>query len=234
VILTLVERNAGIEEHHFEVSVGEESVPGLLWSPARNAKPQATVLIGHGRTGDKRNPYLLTLARRLAGRGWNVVAIDAPGHGERRAPDAGPDWPRPDATRATRDWQAAIECLRDAAGLDTERLGYWGLSMGAALGISLIAGDPRIRAAVLGLSRPDWPSPPGTRILADAARLACPVLFLVNWDDRIVPRSQAFELFDIIGSSDKRLNAYPGDHYELPDEAMTASEEFLARYLGVP
>jgi hypothetical protein len=60
------------------------------------------------------------------------------------------------------------------------------------------------------------------------------VLFLVNWDDRIVPRSQAFELFDIIGSSDKRLNAYPGDHYELPDEAMTASEEFLARYLGVP
>jgi len=106
--------------------------------------------------------------------------------------------------------------------------------MGAALGISLIAGDHRIRAAVLGLSRPDLPSPPGTRIRADAARLACPVLFLVNWDDRLVPRSESFELFDLIGSSDKRLHAYPGDHYELPDEAITASEVFFARYLGAP
>jgi dienelactone hydrolase len=232
--LTLVERDAGIVERHFEVSVGEESVPGLLWSPDGSVKPEATVLLGHGRTGDKRNPYLLALAQRLAGRGWNAVAIDASGHGERRAPDAGSDWPRPDADEATRDWHAAIDYLRGAADLNTERLGYWGLSMGAALGISLIAGDHRIRAAVLGLSRPNWPSPPGTRVRADAATLACPVLFLVNWDDRLVPRSQSFELFDLIGSSDKRLHAYRGDHYELPDEAITASEVFFARYLKEP
>jgi dienelactone hydrolase len=232
--LTLVERDAGIAEYHFEVSVGTASVPGLLWMPAGSTKRQATVLIGHGRTGDKRTPYLLTLARRVAGRGWNAVAIDAPGHGERRAPDAGPDWPRPDANEATSDWQAAIEYLRREADLDTERLGYWGLSMGAALGISLIAGDHRIGAAVLGLSHANWPSPPGTRIRADAASLTCPVLFIVNWDDRLVPRSQAFELFDMIGGADKRLHAYPGDHYELPDEAMTASEIFLARNLEAP
>jgi dienelactone hydrolase len=232
--LTLVERDAGVAEHHFEVPVGKQSVPGLLWSPAGTRRPEASVLIGHGRSGDKRTPYILALARRLAGLGWNAVAIDAPGHGERRAADAGPEWPRPDANEMVRDWHAAIEYLRGAAGLDTERLGYWGLSMGAALGISLVAADHRIRAAVLGLSHPNWPSPPGTRIRADAVRLACPVLFVVNWDDRLVPRSQAFELFDLIGSTDKRLHAYPGDHYELPDEAMTASEVFLARFMGAP
>jgi dienelactone hydrolase len=229
--LTFVERDAGVAEHRFEVSVGGEPVPGLLWSPAGNAKPEATVLIGHGRTVDKRSPYLLPLARRLAIRGWNAVAIDAPGHGDRRAPDAGSDWPRPDANQTAREWQAAIEYLQNAAGIDTERLGYWGISMGASLGISLLAGDNRIHAAVLGLMHANWPSPPGTLIRADAARLKCPVLFLVNWDDRRAPRDQVFELFDLIGSPDKRLHAYPGDHGELPEEAMTASEIFLARYL---
>jgi fermentation-respiration switch protein FrsA (DUF1100 family) len=79
---------------------------------------------------------------------------------------------------------------------------------------------------------PNWPAPPGTRIRADAARVTCPVLFFVNWDDRRAPRSEAFELFDLIASTDKRLLAYPGDHGDLPDEATRASEEFLARFLA--
>ena len=79
---------------------------------------------------------------------------------------------------------------------------------------------------------PNWPEPPGTRIRADAQRLECPVLFLVNWDDTRAPRNAAFELFDLIGSEDKRLHAYPGEHGQLPEEARAASEEFFARYLA--
>ncbi len=229
--LSLVDTDHGIAEHRFEVAVAGETVPGLLWCPASTTRPEATVLIGHGRTGDKRGPFIAALARRLAGRGWNVVAIDAPGHGERRAAGAA-DWPRCDPDEVSRDWHAALDFLRDAASLQTGRLGYWGLSMGASLGISLVAGDDRVRAAVLGLMHPNWPAPPGTRIRADAARLTCPVLFIANWDDQRAPRAQALELFDLIGSADKRLHAYPGDHFQLPDEAIFSSEEFLARHLG--
>lgn len=232
--LVLVERDSEISEHRFEAPCAGERVPGLLWRPLGGRRPEATVLIGHGRSSDKRNPFVLALARRLARRGWNVLAIDAPGHGERRAPAAEPGWPRPDPDEVNRNWRAALEALREDAGLGSERLGYWGLSMGASLGISLIAGDQRVRAAVLGLMHPNWPSPPGTRIRTDAARLACPVLFIVNWDDELVPRAGAFELFDLIGSTDKRLLAYPGDHGQLPEEAVAASEAFLARYLEAP
>ena len=231
---TLVESERGIAEHRFEVTVDGGSVPGLLWRPSGDMRPEVTVLVGHGRTGHKRNPFLLALARRFAGRGWNAVAIDAPGHGDRRAPDAQPTWPRPDANEVTRDWQTAIDFLRDAADLDIGRLGYWGLSMGTSLDISMIADDQRVQAAVLGLMHPNWPSPPGSRIRSDAGRLSCPVLFLVNWDDSLAPRSQAFELFDLIGSTDKRLHAYPGDHGKLPDEALSASEQFLAHNLEIP
>lgn len=226
--LTLAGNDSGITEYRFEVTAGGERVPGLLWRPQGDSKPGPTVLMGHGRTSHKGD--LQRMALRLAGRGWNAVAIDAPGHGERRRRSSGDEWPRPDFDQVIGDWQAAVRLLREEAGVDTASLSYWGLSMGASLGISLIASEPRIKAAVLGLMHSNWPSPPGTRIRADAAKLACPVLFLVNWDDRRAPRSQVFELFDLIGSTDKRLLAYPGDHGQLPDEAFTACEEFLARY----
>jgi dienelactone hydrolase len=232
--LSLVHDTGGVLEYRFEVSGAKERVPGLLWRPDGEMKPTRTVLIGHGRTMEKRNPYSRTLVRLFTARGWDVVAIDAPGHGERRGPGYGAEWPRPDPDETVQDWHAAIDLLREDAGIDTSRLGYWGVSMGASLGISLIAGDPRFQAAVLGLMHANWPAPPGTRIRSDAARLSCPVLFLANWDDTRAPRTQVFELFDLIASADKRLYAYPGEHGMLPDEAFTGSDEFLGRYLAAP
>jgi hypothetical protein len=57
------------------------------------------------------------------------------------------------------------------------------------------------------------------------------VLFLVNWDDTRAPREQAFELFDLIASPDKRLHAYPGEHGQHPGDAFASSADFLARHL---
>jgi dienelactone hydrolase len=223
----------GVTEERFRLSVNGETVPGLIWRPSGAAAAGPVILLGHGRTSHKRNPYLLQMARSFArDRRWAAVALDAAGHGDRRQPDAGPEqgWPRPDQSQAVAEWRTCIEFL-GSADIETGVLGYWGVSMGAALGISLIAAEPAIRAAVLGLMHPRWPAPPGQRIRADAARLTCPVLFLVNWDDSRVPRAQAFELFELIGSPDKRLLAYPGDHGQLPDEAMTVSADFFARQL---
>ncbi|WP_235854615.1 lysophospholipase [Nonomuraea aridisoli] len=62
------------------------------------------------------------------------------------------------------------------------------------LGIPLIAAEPRIRAAALGLL--------GVHGLAeDAARITVPVQFLVQWDDQMVPRDQSLALFDALASA---------------------------------
>jgi dienelactone hydrolase len=228
--LVLVGEESDVTAHRFTAEVDGHPVPGLLWRPAGRDLPRATVLIGHGRTSHKQTASVVDRAHRLAGRGFAVAAIDAPGHGDRREPDA-TEWPRPDQGRAVRDWHGALALLHDAAGLDLDRLGYWGVSMGTALGLALLAGDQRFRAAVLGLMHPDWPTPPGARIRADAAALGCPVLFLVNWDDQLVPRDSAFDLFDLLGNTDKRLAAYPGDHAQLPDEALAAAVAFLVERL---
>jgi len=96
----------------------------------------------------------------------------------------------------------------------------------------ITSGAIDIRAAALGLMHPDWPAAPGERIRADAERLTCPVLFVVNWDDQLVPWERAFELYALLAARDKRLHAYPGQHGDLPMESFVASAEFLVRYLG--
>jgi hypothetical protein len=65
------------------------------------------------------------------------------------------------------------------------------------------------------------------------ALACCPVLFLVQWDDELVPRYRAFETFSTLASADKRLHANPGSHVEVPVEDFVASEQFLARTLAV-
>ena len=56
-------------------------------------------------------------------------------------------------------------------------------------------------------------------------------MFMVQWEDELFDRDGAFELFDAIGSSDKRLHAHPGKHGEIPPEGVDATREFLAARL---
>ncbi len=69
------------------------------------------------------------------------------------------------------------------------------------------------------------------RLEQDAPRLACPVRFLMQWDDEIVPRQTALELFDKLGSKEKALRAHPGRHVQVPADEMRGVAEFLGAHL---
>ncbi|MET0902906.1 MAG: alpha/beta hydrolase, partial [Acidimicrobiales bacterium] len=107
-------------------------------------------------------------------------------------------------------------------------LGYWGLSMGTMLGLPLVAATPEIRCAVLGLMGTFTDDDPWTTA---APKLTCPVLFLLQTDDELVPLKGGVSLFRAIGSPDRRLHAHPGKHSAVPIEEMEASEAFFARHL---
>jgi pimeloyl-ACP methyl ester carboxylesterase len=67
--------------------VGE--VPGVLWSPVSGSDHAPLVLMGHGGGLHKKTPALMARAHdTVTTHGFTVVAIDAPGHGDRpRAPE---------------------------------------------------------------------------------------------------------------------------------------------------
>ena len=216
-----------------EYAVGD--VPGILWTPEGADGPCPLVLLGHGATLDKRTPYLVGLARRLVRHhGIAAASVDLPGHGARMPDDGMPDivsmWVRPDVTdQAVAELHAVLAALDEAEGLGRPGLGYWGLSMGTLLGLPFVAAQPRVQVAVLGLA--GLTAPMAERLSADAARIACPVLFLLQWDDELFPRHGVLDLFGAIGSTDKRLHAHPGLHSAVPIEEIDASEAFLARHL---
>ena len=139
--------------------------------------------------------------------------------------------PEPDADTAGED----LDALLASNVFDPARIGYWGLSMGTVLGLPFVAAEPRISAAVLGACGLTGSSAVRARFTErhrlDAPNVTCPVLFMVQWDDEIFDRDGALELFDLIGSTDKRLHAHPGRHGAFPREAAHATREFLAARL---
>jgi dienelactone hydrolase len=234
------ETSHGVVERRFDVAGDSGVVPGIVWTPDGADGPRPLVLVGHGGTGHKRMPYVLSLARRLVRHcSFAVAAIDGPGHGERAGArlDEGAAGGRTEflagvagATAGmTADWTATLEELRALDEIGAGPLGYWGLSMGTMFGAPLVAATPAVRCAVLGLMGTFDDSNPWT---AAAPSIACPVLFLTQTDDELIPPEAALALFRSIGSSDKRLHAHPGRHSAVPGEEIDASEAFLSRHLA--
>jgi dienelactone hydrolase len=231
----------GVRERRFEVECEGRLVPGLAWEPEAPGAARPLALIGHGGSNHKGSDYVRTLARRLARQhGIASAAIDGPVHGDRSSVDVDDadlvraafrkDWERPEVTdEMVADWRAALDAMLGADGIATGPVGYWGLSMGTIFGLPLVAAEPRIEVAALGAMGVTGPS--AKRLERDAARVRCPVLFLVQWDDELVPRESALALFDALGAKDKRLHAHPGPHAGIPAEEFLASQDFLARFL---
>lgn len=228
----------GVTERSF--TLGE--IPGVLWTP-EDAEPCALILIGHGGGQHKQAPGVAARALRLAAEcGFAAAAIDAPAHGDRpktaehdriitemraRMADAGDPVPLLAelhtllAAQTVPEWRSVLDALGDLG-----PVGYWGMSLGCALGIPLVAAEPRIRAAVLGLN--------GTSLASAeaAAKVTVPVQFLMQWGDERVPREEALALFDALASADKTLHANPGKHGDVPAFEADSALRFLARHLN--
>ena len=244
----------GVVERRFDLDVEGEVVPGIHWLPEGAAAPHPTVLIGHGGTQHKRVPNVLGLARTLVRHcGYGVVALDAPAHGERMteaqrqaraellaARQEGTVVPTSRdraraldqlAPKAVAEWRALLDDLASNALWAAGPFGYWGVSMGTAFGVPLLAAEPRISAAVLGLGAL---SPDDDVRRAQAASITIPILFLCQSDDELMTRDGGLALWDAFGSSEKTLHLNPGPHVGIPLFEREAAAAFYRRHLDAP
>lgn len=233
----------GARRRTFTVAREGRAVPGVLWTPRDGNGPWPLVLIGHGASGSKDESYVATMGAGLASTHQvAAAAIDGPVHGARRAdPDATPLlvmaqfaqlWAgdgdaMTDAMVA--DWRAVLGALSELSALRHGPVAWWGVSMGTIIGLPFLAAEPRVGVAVLGLM--GMTGPTRERIERDAPAVRCPVLFLVQWDDEMFPRADAFALWEALGTADKRMHVHPGTHGALPNEAFETSVRFLVARL---
>jgi dienelactone hydrolase len=136
------------------------------------------------------------------------------------------------------DWCATVDALGEHDAIDADRVAYLGLSMGTRFGLPYVAAATReLRCAVLGKYGMRQPSAMpaaadmAPRFALDAPTITVPVLFHVQWDDELFPRAGQLELFDLIGSHDKQLIAFPGGHRTTAPAAVKAWCGFVAYHL---
>lgn len=231
---TTAARTDNVLERDFLLGTDDRPIPGVYREPVDGASDRL-VLLGHGGGTDKRAEYVMQVSQLLAARGVASMVIDGPGHGERatfeftgRPEEFAEAWAGGGGTAGViSDWRLALDFIEGEFGARTT--GWWGLSMGTMMGLPVVAADERIRCAVLGLMGVHGPNADELRDMAP--QLTCPVRFLVQWDDEIVPRQSCLELFDLIGSAKKTLHANPGRHSAVPNFESVGSVDYLDRYL---
>ena len=211
--------------------------------------------MGHGGSQHKKIGSLAARGRIYARKlGYATLAIDAPGHGDRisreesaklaeqvgarvRGVGGGAaftsDLMKTMAERTKRaipEWKAALDTAQSLAFVGKhEQVGYWGVSMGTAIGVPFVASEPRIKCAVFGLA--------GLRQGAEAMEKAAnaieiPVEFVFQWEDAVAPRESGMALFNAFGSKQKTMHINPGAHVDIPNFEGASWERFFVRHLG--
>ena len=235
----------GVIERRFDVKRDTGMIPGILWAPTQQERPVPLVLMGHGGSGHKRADRQLLLGRHFVGVSQiAAAAIDGPFHGDRvAAPLESHQYQDKIAAIGLDkvidgmidDWRATLDTLSQLDTIDTDRIAYIGFSMGTRFGLPFVAAvGSRLCCAVLGKNGMSAPAAlnAASRFKQDAPRITVPILFHVQWEDELFPREGQFELFDLLGSHDKRLIAFPGSHNTAAPAAIQAWCDFIVHRLA--
>ena len=89
-------------------------------------------------------------------------------------------------------------------------------------GLPLVAQDPQIVVAVLGLNGAV------PLMMRHAPDVHCRVLYIHNLDDQFGATTTGLELFGALGTDDKRFHAFPGGHGAIPAD----EHEYIAAFLA--
>ncbi len=222
-------------------------VTATLWAPEHAAPGTPIVLLGHGGGRQHRHhPAMAGRARLLTDIALRALALDACGHGPRprtahdeeevaalhaarRAGEPiGPIVERYNADLARRtvpEWRALLAGLLAVPEIGAAPVGYWGITLGTAIGVPLVAEEPLIQAAVFGLF---WPS----TLIEAARRITIPIEFALQWDDEHIPRDGGLALFDAFTSTEKSLHVNAGKHMAMPRFEAASAVRFFQRHLA--
>lgn len=140
------------QESSVTIPAGDHEIPAILTMPDTTDKVPAVLLIhGFASTKDEVGNLYKRLAAALAEQGIASLRFDFAGSGEGSLPFTA-------NTVATQvaDARRAFDYLAAQPGIDTERLGLVGFSLGGIVGTALAGSDDRVQALVL------WSTPGDT------------------------------------------------------------------------
>ncbi len=210
-------------EQRIDLVYGRDTVPAVWLTPPSAGGPHTAALLLHGFASSKER-MAQSIGRSLLARRVASLALDLPFHGDRVSASGGISknplvlvgaW-----RSAVSEARAAVEWMSTQPGVDDDRLGVLGYSLGGFLALMTAADEPRLRVVALAAAGdlPDQtPYAAMVRKLVNpldaARRLAGRPLLLVNGRrDTTTRPAQAERLFAAAGEP-KELVWYEGGHW---------------------
>ncbi len=141
-------------------------------------------------------------------------------------------------TQELKDYRRSIDYLETRKDIDTDRLAYYGVSLGVGYGAYVPAVDSRLKASVLlagGLHPMVFPELSPLNPVSYLGRVKIPTLMLCGRYDTIFPYETSMKpMFDLLGTParDKQLKLYNTDHVPPKTEIIKETLAWLDRYLG--
>jgi formylglycine-generating enzyme required for sulfatase activity/dienelactone hydrolase len=231
----------------FDAAYRNERMSALLFLPRRARPPyQVVVFFPSARVDDLRdssNPGDLAFVDYVIKSGRAVLYPVYQNLYERQAnapPTPGPTLARQIVIDWSKDLARSIDYLETRPDIDTTRLGYLGVSRGAASGVTLTALEPRIKAIVFldgGMFQMPHPIA-GLDQVDFAPRITQPVLMVNGRYDATFPFESAQKpLFRILGTpeADKRHVVFETPHdvrlryADLTREVLAWFDKYLGR-----
>ncbi len=220
---------------------GERMAIHLAW-PAATAPPFQAVVIFPGIDGILPQPFseerieryafVMQSGRALVFPEYSDMFGRSEGRTQQRLADAGSvrgliaEW--------SKDLGRVIDYLETRSDIDSDRLAYYGVSLGATVAPVMLAVESRVDAAILISGGFNAVNPDAS--VAFAKRTTVPVLMLNGRYDYVFPlETHQKPLFELLGTqpANKRHVLYDTGHFPLPrGESIKESVDWLDRYLG--
>ena len=224
----------------FDAAYGDERVIAHVYLPKSARPPYQTIVYFPG--GDasilrSSRELRLTNVDFLIRSGRALVFPVYKGTYERRVSVAGPNAQRDVTIARVKDFGRVMEYIASRADLDRDRVGYYGVSMGAYTGIMINAIEPGLKANVFlggGLARAVVPLEVDP--LNFATRIHVPTLMVNGRSDFQIPyQTSQLPLFRLLGvpPDRKRHALFEGGH--MPSQIHDVMREILDwfdRFLG--
>jgi cephalosporin-C deacetylase-like acetyl esterase len=232
-----------IERVSYAASYGGERIPAFLFIPRGVAPPYQTVVYFPHSGGDYLSSFELAEMNYLGFIVRSRRALLFPmfkGSYERKLsnPPTGLNARRDLTIARIKDLRRSVDYLLTRKDVDPNRVGYFGVSLGARLGAIGLAVEPRFHAAVLwsgGFS--SAPRLPEIDEINFAPRVKTPLLMLNGRQDFTFPiESSQKPMFKWLGTpqADKHHGIYDGGHVFPFARIITDTLDWLDKYLGVP
>lgn len=140
-------------------SVHDKKVTGLLSLPKISTSPLPVIILMHGLGDNKSVDYVSYGNELFLKNGYAVLRIDFSQHGERKndvydfnLTGNYKHWSRDIISQTVFDLRRAVDFIETRKELDTQRIGYYGISLGGITGTVFCGVESRIKVPIVALA----------------------------------------------------------------------------------